>query len=102
MKKRKSLILFFSVMIGFYTRGTGQELPEFRKEQLEIMAEKNDAEPKDDSYEMDLTEFASHPMNLNTATADDLIQLHMLNALQIRNFISYRNLLGSLLSLHEL
>ena len=66
------------------------------------MAEKNDAEPTDDSYEMDLTEFARHPMNLNTATADDLIQLHMLNILQIRNFISYRKLLGSLLSVHEL
>ena len=48
-------------MIGFSVRGTGQDLPEFRKEQLEIMAEKNDAEPTDDSYEMDLTEFAMHP-----------------------------------------
>ena len=102
MKKRKSLFLFLPFMFGFTFRGSGQDLPEFRKEQLEIMAEKNDAEPTDDSYEMDLTEFARHPMNLNTATADDLIQLHMLNVLQIRNFISYRKLLGSLLSVHEL
>ncbi len=102
MKKRKSLLLILPVMIGFYIRVTGQELPEFRKEQLEVTAEKNDAEPTDDSYEMDLTEFARHPMNLNTVTAEDLIQLHMLNFLQITNFISYRKLLGSLLSVHEL
>ncbi len=102
MKKRKSLLLFLPCMIGFSARGPAQDLPEFRKEQLEIMAEKNDAEPTDDSYEMDLTEFARHPLNLNTASADDLMQLHMLNVLQIRNFISYRKLLGPLLSLHEL
>jgi hypothetical protein len=102
MKKRKSLLLLLPVMIGFSVGGTGQDLPEFRKEQLEIMAEKNGAEPIDDSYEMDLAEFATHPMNLNTALADDLTQLHMLSALQIRNFISYRKLLGVLLSVHEL
>jgi len=102
MKKRKSLLLILPVVIGFSVNGMGQDLPEFRKEQLEIMAEKNDAEPNDDSYEMDLAELARHPMNMNTATADDLLQLHMLNVLQIRNFISYRKLLGSLLSVHEL
>ncbi|MEJ0080439.1 MAG: helix-hairpin-helix domain-containing protein [Puia sp.] len=102
MKKRKSLLLFLPVMIGFFLQGTGQDLPEFRKVQLEIMAEKNGAEPTDDSYDMDLTEFTRHPMNLNEATAEDLTQLHLLNVLQIRNFISYRKLLGSLLSVHEL
>jgi hypothetical protein len=102
MKRRKSLLLILPVMFGISVRGTGQDMPEFRKEQLEIMTEKNDAEPTDDSYEMDLAEFARHPLNLNTASADDLIQLHLLNILQIRNFISYRKLLGLLLSVHEL
>src|ERR1700755_1234746 len=102
MKNRKSLLLFLPMVICFSLRSTGQDLPEFRKEQLENMAEKNDAEPRDDSYEMDLTEFARHPMNLNTASADDLLQLHFLNILQIRNLISYRKLLGLLLSVHEL
>src|ERR1700759_2714411 len=102
MNKRKSLLLFLPVMIGFSVRCPGQDLPEFRKEQLEVMAEKNNAEPTDDSYELDLTEFARHPLNLNAASADDLIQLHLLNILQIRNFISYRKLLGLLLSVHEL
>ena len=102
MKKRKSLLLFLPCMISFFVRGPAQDLPEFRKEQLENMAEKNDAEPTDDSFEMDLTEFARHPVNLNTVSADDLMQLHMLNVLQIRNFISYRKLLGPLLSVHEL
>ena len=102
MKKRKFLFLFLPCMIGFSIRGQAQDLPEFRQGQLEIMAEKNDAGPTDDSYEMDLSEFARHPVNLNTVSADDLMQLHMLNVLQIRNFISYRKLLGPLLSVHEL
>jgi Helix-hairpin-helix motif len=102
MKKTKSLLLFLPVMVGLSVCGRTQDLSEFRREQLEIMAEKNDVVPTDDSYEMDLAVFAKHPMNLNTVSADDLIQLHLLNDLQIRNFLSYRKLLGSLLSVHEL
>src|SRR5579863_244345 len=102
MKCKKPFLLFVPFIIGFSIIGTGQDLPEFRKEQLEFIAEKNDAEPADDSYEMDLAEFVRHPLNLNSISADELMQLHLLNALQIRNFISYRKLLGSLLSVHEL
>jgi hypothetical protein len=102
MKKRKSLLLLLLVFIGTSFKASGQNLPDFRKEQLEILAEKNEAEPTDDSYEMELTGCTKHPMNLNTASADDLIQLHLLNVLQIGNFISYRKLLGPLLSVHEL
>ena len=69
-----------------------------RAEQLETMAEKKDAEPADDSYELDLEYFSRHPLNLNTATEEDLIQLQMLEVMQIKNFISYRKLLGSLLT----
>ena len=66
------------------------------------MAEKNNSEPEDDSYELDLDYFIRHPLNLNTASEDDLIQLHMLEVLQVKNFISYRNLLGPLLNIYEL
>jgi hypothetical protein len=101
MKRRRSLGLLLSVII--FSVGTkGQDLSEYRKEQLEIMAEKNNAEPTDDSYEMDLSVLARHPINLNTSSADELFQLHMLNALQIENCLSYRKLLGSLLSIYEL
>jgi Helix-hairpin-helix motif len=70
--------------------------------QLEAQSEKKDEEPDDDSYEMDLETLMKNPLNLNMATEEDLIQLHMLSVVQIKNFISYRKMLGPLLSLHEL
>src|SRR5947209_7126851 len=100
--KRKKLISPMLVLVLFSGRIVGQDIPEFRKQQLETMALKNDAQPTDDSYEMDLSIFASHPLNLNTASSDQLVQLHLLNPLQIKDFVSYRELLGLLLSIHEL
>jgi hypothetical protein len=70
--------------------------------QLEAQSEKKDDEPENDSYEMDLETLIKCPLNLNVATGEDLIQLHLLSVVQIKNFLSYRKLLGPLLSLHEL
>ena len=39
-----------------------------------------------------------HPLNLNAVTEEDLMQLHLLSVLQIKNFMSYRKLLGPLLA----
>jgi hypothetical protein len=78
------------------------EWPALNASQLEMIAEKKDAEPEDDSYLMDLEQFSNHPINLNSASADELIQLHILSVFQIRNFISYRKMLGSLISIYEL
>jgi len=78
------------------------EITEYRKSDLEALAEKKDAETEDDDYELALTEFSKHPINLNEAGEEDLMQLHIPDVFQIRNFISYRKLLGPLLSVHEL
>src|SRR5450432_4329430 len=102
MNPRKSLSIFlFSICIMKAIAQT-PDIPEFRAEQLEFQAEKTNAEPEDDSYELNLASFSKHPLNLNTASAEDLEQLQLLGILQIRNFISYRKLLGPLLSVHEL
>ena len=81
-----------------------QNIPEETNEvgQLEAIAEKRDTEPEDDSYEQDLENWKQHPLDLNHATADELSTLHWLTAVQIANFASYRKLVGSLLSVHEL
>jgi len=102
MNRRKSLFAFLFIICVLKDLAQTPDILEFRTEQLEAMAEKNNAEPEDDSYELDLVFFSKHPINLNVATADDLVQLHVLGVLQIRNFISYRKLLGPLLSVHEL
>jgi len=100
---RKYIPAAFLFLI-FFMKGRAQsaEIPEYRKEQLEIQAEKKDAEPEDDSYELDLEQFSKHPLNLNAASEEELMELHLLDALQIRNFMAYRKLLGALLSIHEL
>jgi hypothetical protein len=98
----KSLFVFLVVMLNI--RGYAQSVnePESRREALEADAERKGSEPEDDSYELNLEEFSRHPLNLNTASGEELVQLHMLNAVQIGNFISYRKLLGPLLTLREL
>ncbi len=42
------------------------------------------------------------PLNLNTATREDLTGLHLLNEIQIENFLTYRNTFGPLLNVYEL
>ena len=93
-----TLLLFLNVR--GYTQSENE--PESRREALETDAERKGSEPEDDSYELNLDELSRHPLNLNTVSGEDLVQLHILNALQVWNFISYRNLLGPLLSLREL
>jgi hypothetical protein len=94
-----AVLLLLSVISAF-----SQDMPEGVNDagQLEVIAEKRDAEPEDDSYEQDLENWKQHPLDLNHASADELYTLRWLTALQIGNFILYRKLLGSLLSVHEL
>src|SRR5262249_22967147 len=63
---------------------------------------KKDEEPEDDSYDMYMTSVSRNPLELNNATDEELMQLHLLSPIQIKNFIAYRNLLGPLISVHEL
>ena len=96
--------MILTLLISFAKNGFTQDYPDNISEtgQLESLAEKKDADPEDDSYEMDLEYRARHPLNLNQASSDELAALHLLTALQISNFMLYRKLLGSLLSIYEL
>ncbi|HEY4935759.1 MAG TPA: hypothetical protein VII44_04230, partial [Puia sp.] len=99
---RKSFIVFLFIIFYKAVNAQTPEMTEYRTTQLEAMAEKKESEPEDDSYELDLEYFSKHPLNLNTVVEEDLIQLKIPDVLQVRNFISYRKLLGPLLSIHEL
>ncbi|HEY8734751.1 MAG TPA: hypothetical protein VIL90_09315, partial [Puia sp.] len=93
----KFLFVFLSATYIVKCEAQSPEISDYRNRQLETLAEKKNAEPEDDAYEMDLSAFRKHPLNMNTASEEDLIQLHIPGVFQIRNFISYRKLLGSLL-----
>ncbi len=96
--------LFVFLLLCLHVTGLGQDghIDEYQTGQLETIAEKKNADPEDDSFETDREFYSKHPLNLNTAVAEDLLQLHMLQTLQVSNFIMYRKLLGPLLTVHEL
>ncbi|HYC30403.1 MAG TPA: helix-hairpin-helix domain-containing protein, partial [Chitinophagaceae bacterium] len=65
-----------------------------QQQELEDIAEQQETDIEDD----DLIQ----PVDLNTATEADLQDLQLLNALQVKAFVQYRELLGKLLSIYEL
>lgn len=90
------LILFFSCDCF------AQDVPPTTQQQLENIAEANDEDPKDDNLLQQLDYFKKHPINLNTATKEELQTLRLITDLQIENLLRYRNLLGKLISVYEL
>lgn len=81
---------------------TGQEIPPNTEQQLENLTDADQTETEDDSYIVQLQYFKKHPLNLNTADANDLKELFFLTDLQIENLLSYRRLLGKFISTYEL
>jgi len=93
----KQLITFFFCLWCY--GGFSQELPSTTQQQLENLG---DESLEDDALLQQLEFYRKHPVNLNTASAEDLQPLRFLTALQIDNFIRYRNLFGKLIDLYEL
>jgi hypothetical protein len=93
---------FFIWFLFFSSFCFAQELPPSTQQQLENIAEENGEEPNDDNLLQQLDYFRKYPINLNTATADELQAIKLLSDLQIGNLIHYRNLLGSLIDIYEL
>ncbi|HET6991952.1 MAG TPA: helix-hairpin-helix domain-containing protein, partial [Bacteroidia bacterium] len=46
--------------------------------------------------------YQDHPLNLNTATREDLEDMMLLSEIQIDNFLAHRNRFGALMSIYEL
>lgn len=73
------------------------------EQQLENITEvAEDGETTNDEWWQNLEYLKQKPLNLNEATASDISELQLLTDLQANNFISYRNLLGKLISIYEL
>ena len=101
----KPPIIIISFCLVFFIhpfRGWGQDIPPVTEQQLENQTDADQAETEDDAFFLELEKFRKDPINLNTAEADELRQLRIVTDLQIENLISYRNLLGKLISIYEL
>ena len=71
-------------------------------DKMEDMVERTDAELDYSDFADDLGRLRRHPVNLNTATDDDLQKLTFLNKLQIANLRAYLQQYGSIASIYEL
>ena len=94
-------VIYFSIQYSPLTINA-QEIPPTTEQQLENLADIDQAETEDDSYLQQLEHFKTHPLYLSEADATDLKEFLFLSSLQIDNLISYRNLLGKFISIYEL
>jgi hypothetical protein len=69
---------------------------------LENLTDVDQSETEDDSYLQQLQQFLKNPVNINTATTDELKELKIISDLQIDNLVRYRRLFGPLISVYEL
>lgn len=98
----KMHFLFYCIFCFVTANTFAQEVPNETEQQLENLTEAEDAETEDDYYLQELSHYKKSPLNLNNAEAEDLQDLRVLTDLQIQNFLSYRRLLGKLISVYEL
>jgi hypothetical protein len=78
-------------------------MPEQQMEdQLEAFTENTLEEPNDDAPLQNLHQLRRHPLNINTADEEQLMQLPFLSPILIRNLLLYRNVMGKLIHINEL
>ena len=104
MKRHKEYILAALFLWATATGGLAQEKTVRPWQQyLDELSETEDFEGQSwETYEDVLTEYAEHPMNINTATTDDLQRLPFLSAQQIEGIEAYIYRYGAMKSLGEL
>jgi len=96
-------MLLFPLLSRSQEIDTIPEQPDIINQQIENIAEDSEDEDVDYTELLDQLEYYKrHPLNLNTATADELKQLVLLNDIQINNLLSHRDRFGKLISIYEL
>ncbi len=97
---RSVVLILLTILLSLYSYA--QEIPVNTEQQLENLADTDQAETEDDSYLQELEYFRKNPLNLNNAEAEELKLLRILTDLQIANLVAYRKLFGKLISVYEL
>src|SRR6187401_1267128 len=96
------ILLLFTIYYSPFTSYAQESPVSTIEQQLENLADVDQAETEDDSYHQQWERFRKNPLNMNTADENDLRELKILSGLQIANLISYRKLLGKFISIYEL
>jgi hypothetical protein len=98
----KGFLLIIVVFLKTYSFAQENESdPEDITQQVEDLAEEN-IDIEDDFYLQQMEYYRKHRLNINEVDLSDLRELRILTDLQMQNFIWYRNLLGTFVSIYEL
>ncbi|MCD4697874.1 MAG: helix-hairpin-helix domain-containing protein [Bacteroidales bacterium] len=90
---------------GLYAQNVSNSTQSFQSEiidKIEILASTVDREIDYTELIEDLKYFAENPLNLNSATYNELLKLGFLNDMQIYHLMAYRETYGYLVSMYEL
>ncbi len=79
-----------------------QTIPLTTEQQLENLTDVQEGDIEDDQYLQQLQYYRQHPLNINTATADDFRFFRFITDLHIQNLLQYRRVFGNLVSIYEL
>jgi hypothetical protein len=101
VRRENRIMLLVFLLIYMCNIVIAQELPVGVQQQLENITTEQ-SESGDDSYAQQLLYYAEHPVQLNAADKNELQETGLLNELQIESFLSYRQLLGSIVHIYEL
>ncbi|MGB0805580.1 MAG: helix-hairpin-helix domain-containing protein [Salibacteraceae bacterium] len=103
-KHYKYIVVFSLILIPFFGIGQDKELRnDIIQQRIEFIAQQYESSSIDFSNLIEvLTYYFDHPLNLNSATEEELESLNLLSPFQVRNFINYRIKKGELLTIYEL
>ena len=100
------LLCFIFYPFTIFAQKTNFDSIEINNEELnqkiERIAEQTDAELDYNSLVENINYYHKHPLNLNNASAEELVKLMVLTDIQINNFFEHINKNGKLLSIYEL
>ena len=102
---RRWVYLLLALMIGFlecFSQNKEQQKENQIEQAIESIAESDETDITNSVILEDITKNAEHPININTASEDELEQLNILDFRQIQNIIAYRKLYGYFVSNYEL
>ncbi len=91
------LILLFCLAIGVL-----QAQDDESAEKIELIMEQTETEQDFSELLDNIENLKEHPINLNTASKEELLKLFFLDELVISNLIAYREQYGDLVSIYEL
>ena len=100
-----SYIVFIALLCCFSTAPISAQTDDpITAELLENFFRDNESASESDAQQFleNLENWRNRPLNLNTASREELVSMHLLNNLQIENFLTYRSQMGAFLNEYEL